>query len=194
MDATGGTFTLTFGFQNAADLELANAGSITALGWLADADPALGIEAQYGLSLDEFIEFGGPGMAAARRARSGPAVAAWRPTAPWAPERAASPSTGTTPSRRRALPGDRVHLPAASADGAYEVGKRLPNTAATEEITTLNGLVAGEVYSIDIVAKSAAGEGTRSVISRVKAATHLVPTATATTLRKPTPTVSTRRL
>jgi hypothetical protein len=66
-----------------------------------------------------------------------------------------------------------------------EVGKRLPNTAAAKETTTLSGLVAGDIYSIEIAPKSAAGEGTPSVISQVRAAAHVVPTATATTLRRP---------
>lgn len=185
-DAAGGTFAVTFGFQNAADLELANAGAITALGWLADGDPALGVEAQYGLSLNEFYEFGGPGMggcpAGPQLTRSGgPAgysalgAGAGSITVNW-DDTVATP--GTPP-----VTGYTVR--AVSADGVDEVGKRLPNTAATQETTTLNGLVAGEVYSIEIAAKSAAGEGTPSVISRVRAATHVVPTATATTLRKP---------
>ena len=49
---------------------------------------------------------------------------------------------------------------ACSQDGVDEVGKRLPNTAATKETTTLTGLVAGDIYSIEIAAKSEAGEGT----------------------------------
>jgi hypothetical protein len=66
-----------------------------------------------------------------------------------------------------------------------EVGKRLPNTSAAKETTTLTGLVAGDIYSIEIAAKSAAGEGTPSVIAAIRAAEHVIPTATASTPRKP---------
>jgi hypothetical protein len=185
-DAAGGTFAVTYGFQNAADLELANAGSITALGWLAEPDPALGVEAQFGLTLNEFYEFGGPGMggcpAGPQLTRTGgPAgysalgAGAGSITVNW-DDPAGTPGTP-------AVTGYTVR--AVSADGVDEVGKRLPNTAATKETTTLSGLVAGDIYSIEIASKSAAGEGTPSVISRVRAATHIVPTATATTLRRP---------
>jgi hypothetical protein len=74
---------------------------------------------------------------------------------------------------------------AVTQDGVDEVGKRLPNTAAAKETTTLTGLVANEIYAIEIAAKSAAGEGTPSVISRVKAAAHVTPIATAVTTRVP---------
>ncbi|MFW5470960.1 fibronectin type III domain-containing protein [Knoellia sp. CPCC 206435] len=185
-DAAGGTFAVTYGFQNAADLELANAGSITALGWLAEPDPALGLEAQLGLTLNEFYEFGGPGMggcpAGPQLTRtSGPEVysalgaGAGSITVNW-DDVAATPGTP-------AVTGYTVR--AVSADGVDEVGKRLPNTTATKETTTLSGLVAGDIYSIEVASKSAAGEGTPSVISRVRAAEHIVPTATATTLRRP---------
>ena len=181
-DAAGGTFAVTYDFQNAADLELANAGSITALGWLAEPDPALGVEAQFGLTLNEFYEFGGPGMggcpAGPQLTRTnGPATysalgaGAGSITVNWddadAPRRHA---------RRRGLHRARRRL-----DGVDEVGKRLPNTAAAKETTTLTGLVAGDIYSIEIAPKSAAGEGTPSVdLAACRAATHVVPTATAT--------------
>ena len=185
-DAAGGTFAVTYGFQNAADLELANAGSITALGWLAEPDPALGIEAQFGLTLNEFYEFGGPGMggcpAGPQLTRTGGPAAysalgagAGSITVKW-DDAVATPGTP-------AVTGYTVR--AVSQDGVDEVGKRLPNTAATQEATTLTGLVPDEIYSIEIATKTAAGEGTPSVISRVKAAAHVVPTATATTLRRP---------
>ena len=182
-DGAGGTFSVKYGFQNAADLELANAGSITALGWLAEPDPALGVEAQLGLTLNEFYEFGGPGMGgcpagptqvrtngpstySAKGAGAGSIRADWQ---------AAIPTAGSP-----AVEGYTVR--AVSADGVDEMGKRLPADARTATIT---GLTADEIYSVEIVAKSAAGEGAPSVISRVRAADHVVPSATATTLRKP---------
>ena len=185
-DAAGGTFAVTYDFQSAADLELANAGGITALGWLAEPDPALGVEQQLGLTLNEFYEFGGPGMgdcpAGPQLTRtSGPAdysalgAGAGSITVNW---KDATATAGTP-----AVTGYTVR--AVSANGVDEVGKRLDNTTATDETTTLTGLVPDEIYSIEIAAKSAAGEGTPSVISRVKAAPHIVPTATATTLRRP---------
>ena len=75
---------------------------------------------------------------------------------------------------------------ALSRDGVYDIRKRLFNTAATQESTTLTGLVPNDVYSIEIVARSAEGDGPPSVISSVKAASHIVPSATATTLRRST--------
>lgn len=182
-DAAGGTFSVKYGFQNAADLELANAGSITALGWLAEPDPALGVEAQYGLTLNEFYEAGGPGMGgcpagptqvrtngpgsySAKGAGAGSITADWQ---------AATPTAGSP-----AVDGYTVR--AVSLDGVDEKGKRLPATARN---TTITGLTAGDIYSVEISAKSAAGEGTPSIVSRVRAADHVVPTATPTTLREP---------
>ena len=185
-DAAGGTFSVKYGFQNAADLELANAGSITALSWLAEPDPALGVEAQFGLTLNEFYEAGGPGMGgcpagptqtrtngpgtySAKGAGAGSITVDWDDVKPLA----GTPDvTGYT-------------VRAVARNKEDEVGKRLENTAATKEKTTLTGLVAGDIYSIEIAAKSAAGEGTPSVISQVRASSHVVPTATASTLRKP---------
>jgi hypothetical protein len=180
-DATGGTFSVTYGFQNAADLALANSGAITALGWLASPDPALGVEAQFGLTLNEFYESGGPGMggcpAAPDQVRTnGPSAysakgaGAGSLTVDW---QAATPVPGAP-----AVSGYTVR----AVNGEDEVGKRLPATART---TTINGLVPDQIYSVEIAAKSAAGEGAPSIISRIKAAAHVVPTATATTLRKP---------
>jgi hypothetical protein len=63
-----------------------------------------------------------------------------------------------------------------------EKGKRLPATARTAKI---EGLVANEIYRVEIAAKSAAGEGAPAIVSRVRAAEHVVPAANATTLRKP---------
>ena len=151
-----------------------------------EPDPALGEEAQLGLTLNEFYEFGGPGMggcpAGPQLTRTGGpgdysalGAGAGSITVNWND----AVSTPGTP----AVTGYTVR--AVSADGVDEVGKRLPNTAATKETTTLTGLVPDQIYSIEVATKSAAGEGTPSVISRVRAATHIVPTATATTLRKP---------
>ena len=185
-DATGGTFTVTYGFQNAADLELANAGSITALGWLAEPDPALGVEAQFGLTLNEFYEFGGPGMGGCP---AGPQLTRTGGPAEYSALGAGAGSITVNWDDAAGTPGTPAvtgyTVRAVSADGVDEVGKRLPNTAATKESATLTGLVAGDIYSIEIAAKSVAGEGTPSVISRVKASPHIVPTASATTLRKP---------
>lgn len=182
-DAAGGTFSVKYGFQNTADLELANAGSITALGWLAEPDPALGLEAQFGLTLNEFYESGGPGMGgcpasptqvrtngpgtySAKGAGAGSIRADWQ---------AATPTAGA--------PGvEGYTVRAVSLDGVDEKGKRLPADARN---TTIPGLTAGEIYSVEITAKSAAGEGTPSIISRVRADDHVVPTASPETLRKP---------
>ena len=182
-DAAGGTFSVTYGFQNAADLELANAGSITALGWLAVPDPALGVEAQFGLTLNEFYEAGGPGMGGCpagptQTRTNGPdgysakGAGAGSITADW---QAATPIPGAPTV-------DAYTVRAVSLDGVDEKGKRLPADARS---TTITGLTSGDIYSVEIAAKSAAGEGTPSIISRVRAADHVVPTATASTLRRP---------
>jgi hypothetical protein len=180
-DATGGTFSATFGFESTDDLALADAGSITALGWLAEPDPALGVEAQYGLTLHEFYEFGGPGMggcpAGPEQVRTnGPADYTGKGAGPgsitvdWA---AAVPTPGSPP-----VTGYVVR----AVNGEDEKGKRL---AADARSTTITGLVPDEIYSVEITARSAAGEGTPSVISRLRADDHVVPTASATTLRRP---------
>ncbi|WP_298460355.1 fibronectin type III domain-containing protein [uncultured Cellulomonas sp.] len=182
-DEAGGTFSVRYGFQNGDDLALANAGAVTALGWLAEPDPALGVEAQFGLTLNEFYEHGGPGMGgcpagpeqtrtngpatySARGAGDGSIRADWQAAAPIP---GAPPVTGYT-------------VRAVTLDGVDEVGKRLPADARS---ATISGLAAGDVYSVEITARSDAGEGAPSVISRVRAQTHVVPTATATTLRRP---------
>ena len=182
-DAAGGTFSVRYGFQNEADLELANAGSITALGWLAEPDPALGVEAAYGLTLNEFYESGGPGMggcpAGPTQVRTnGPGTysaqgaGAGSIQADWA---AATPTAGSP-----AVEGYTVRTVA--QNGVDERGKRLPADARS---TTITGLTPGGIYSVEIAATSAAGEGTPSVISRVRASDHVVPAATATTVRQP---------
>ena len=61
-DATGGTFEVTFDFEQATDLDLAEAGEVVGLGWQAEAPVELGIEAFYGMTLYEFHEASGPGM------------------------------------------------------------------------------------------------------------------------------------
>ena len=186
-DAAGGTFAVTYDFESAADLKLANEGSITALGWLAEPDPALGVEAQFGLTLNEFYEFGGPGMGGCP---AGPQLT--RTNGPTAGYNALGAGDGSITVNWD----DAVNLAGTPGVTGYtvravarnqedEVGKRLSNTAATKETTTLSGLVAGDLYSIEVAPKSAAGEGTPSVIAQVRAAAHIVPTATATTLRRP---------
>jgi Fibronectin type III domain/Chitobiase/beta-hexosaminidase C-terminal domain len=84
-----------------------------------------------------------------------------------------------------AVTGYTVH--AFSPDGVTEIIKRLADTAATQETTTFTGLVPGDIYRIEVAARTADGTGAPSVISRVKAAAHVVPTATATTLRRANP-------
>ncbi|GEO34246.1 hypothetical protein CAE01nite_19710 [Cellulomonas aerilata] len=184
-DAAGGTFAVKYTFQNSADLELANAGSITALGWLANhEDPNQ--EAQYGLTLNEFYEFGGPGMGGCP---AGPTQVRTNGPGTYSALGAGAGSITVNWDDAKVLPGtpavEGYTVRAVARNQEDEVGKRLPNTAAAKETTTLTGLVAGDIYSIEIAAKSAAGEGTPSVISQVRAAAHVVPTATATTLRRP---------
>ena len=185
-DAAGGTFAVTYDFESAADLKLANEGSITALGWLAEPDPALGVEAQFGLTLNEFYEFGGPGMGGCP---AGPQLTRTNGPAAYNALGAGAGSITVNWDDAMVLAGtpavEGYTVRAVARNLEDEVGKRLPNTAAAKETTTLTGLVAGDIYSIEIAAKSAAGEGTPSVISQVRAAAHVVPTATATTLRRP---------
>ena len=71
-----------------------------------------------------------------------------------------------------------------SDDGVTEIIKRLADTAATQETTTLTGLVPDGTYRIEVAARNEVGTGAPAVLSRVKAASHIVPTATATTLRR----------
>jgi hypothetical protein len=185
-DAAGGTFAVKYTFQNDADLELANAGSITALGWLAEPDPALGVEAQFGLTLNEFYEFGGPGMGGCP---AGPQLTRTNGPGTYSALGAGDGSITVNWDDAKIVPGTPAvtgyTVRAVARNKEDEVGKRLENTAATKETTTLNGLVAGDLYSIEIAAKSAAGEGTPSVIAQVRAAAHVVPTATASTVRRP---------
>ncbi len=183
-DAAGGTFSVTYTFQNAADLELANAGSITALGWLAEPDPALGVEQQLGLTLNEFYEAGGPGMGGCP---AGPTQTRTEGPGSYSAQGAGAGSITADWQAATPIPGapavDGYTVRAVSLDGVDEKGKRLPADART---TTISGLIPGDVYSVEIAAKSAAGEGTPSIVSRVRAADHVVPTATPTTLRRPT--------
>ncbi|GAA2725452.1 fibronectin type III domain-containing protein [Cellulomonas aerilata] len=182
-DATGGTFSAIYTFQNEADLELANAGSITALGWLANhQDPNQ--EAQYGLTLNEFYEFGGPGMGGCP---AGPTQVRTNGPSTYSAKGAGAGSITVNWDAATPVPGSPAvtgyNVRAVTPDGVDEVGKRLDNKDA--RTTTISGLTADEIYSVEITAKSAAGEGTPSVVSRVRAAEHVVPTATASTLRKP---------
>jgi hypothetical protein len=184
-DAAGGTFAVKYTFQNAADLELANAGSITALGWLANhEDPNQ--EAQYGLTLNEFYEFGGPGMGGCP---AGPQLTRTNGPGTYSALGAGEGSITVNWDDAKIVPGtpavDGYTVRAVARNQEDEVGKRLPNTPAAKETTTLTGLVAGDIYSIEIAAKSKAGEGTPSVISQVRASAHIKPAATATTLRRP---------
>ena len=180
-DASGGTFAVTYGFQTVEDLALAEAGEVVALAWLAEPPPELGVEAQLGITLNEFYEHGGPGMGGCP---PGPAqVRSDAPTEYTAKGAGAGSlqvgwQAGSTVPGAPAITGYSVR----AVRGEDEVGKRL---GADARSTTLTGLVAGEIYSVEIAAKSAAGEGVPAVVSRVRAATHVVPTATATTLRRP---------
>jgi hypothetical protein len=57
-------------------------------------------------------------------------------------------------------------------------------TAADGRSATVEGLTAGEIYSVEVAARSAAGDSEPAVM-RVRAADHVVPTATASTTREP---------
>ena len=105
----------------------------------------------------------GPGTYSGKGAGAGSISVDWE---------AATPTPGTP-----AVTGYTVR--AVALNGEDEVGKRL---GADARSTKISGLVADEIYSVEIAAKSAAGEGAPSVISRLKAADHVVPTATANTL------------
>ena len=67
-------------------------------------------------------------------------------------------------------------------DGVDERGKRL---SADARSTTISGLTPDGIYTSRSPRRATPGEGTPSVISRVRAAEHVVPTATATTARRP---------
>lgn len=181
-DATGGGFTVTYTFETTADLELAARGEVIALAWQGVPDPATGIEAQYGLTLAEFGEAGGPGMpgcpagprevlpqqpadVTARGGGPGSIVVDWSAaaTAPGSP-----PVSGYTVRA--------VH-------GEDETGKRLSAEART---TTLTGLAVGEVHAVEVSSRSSAG-ASEPVVLHVRADEHVTPTATATTERQPNP-------
>ena len=93
---------------------------IAALGWLAEPDPALGVEAQFGLyAATSSTRRAAPAWAAARPARRRPAPTARRATAPRVPVRAASPWTGRPPRPTPGAPAvDGYTVRAVTLDGS----------------------------------------------------------------------------
>jgi hypothetical protein len=185
-DATGGTFEVTFAFDQKSDLDMAEAGEVVALGWQAEAPVELGIEAFYGMTLYEFHEASGPGMGGCP---AGPEEQ--RPNAP-----TEYTAKGAGPGKISVTWGQGTALPGAPAINGYEIvavrsvteagidSGGIVRTNADGRGATVQGLTAGEIYDVEIAARSEAGDSKPAVV-RIKAADHIVPTATANTLRKP---------
>jgi hypothetical protein len=184
-DATGGSFEVTFAFDQASDLDLAEAGEAVALGWQAEAPAELGIEAFYGLTLFEYHESSGPGFGGCP---AGPQEK--RPNAP-----SVYTAKGAGDGKIDVTWGEGTTLPQAPGITGYEVtairsvatgldAGGVVRTAADGRSATVAGLDAGEIYDVEIAARSDAGDSTPAVM-RVKAAPHIVPTAGANTLRTP---------
>ena len=184
-EAAGGTFEVTWAFQTAGDLDLAEAGEAVALGWQAEAPAELGIEAFYGMTLYEFHEASGPGMGGCP---AGPQEL--RPNAP-----TVYTAKGGGDGRIDVTWGDGSDVPQSPTINGYSVtavrsvstgvdAGGVVRTAASGRAATVSGLSAGEIYDVEIAARSEAGDSEPAVM-RVKAAPHIVPTATATTPRLP---------
>jgi hypothetical protein len=185
-EGAGGTFEVTFAFEQKSDLDLAEAGEVVGLGWQADADPALGdIEFLAGLTLVEFHESSGPGMGGCP---AGPQEA--RPNSP-----TVYTAKGAGPGAIDVTWGTGSTLPEAPGITGYEVtairsvstgldAGGVVRTAADGRSATVEGLTAGEIYDVEIASRSGAGDS-KPAVMRVKAAPHITPEATASTLREP---------
>ena len=184
-DATGGTFEVTWAFDQASDLDLAEAGEAVALGWQAEAPAELGIEAFYGMTLYEFHEASGPGMGGCP---AGPQEA--RPNSP-----TVYTAKGAGAGKIDVTWGDGSTLPQAPGITGYQVtavrsvstgvdAGGVVRTAAEGRSATVEGLSADEVYDVEIAARSEAGDSKPAVV-RIRAAAHIVPTAEANTTRQP---------
>ena len=183
-NATNGEFEVTFAFDRASDLDLAEAGEAVALGWQAEAPPELGIEAFYGMTLYEFHEASGPGMGGCP---AGPQEK--RPLAP-----TVTSAKGAGDGTIDVTWGAGTNLPEAPAINGYSVtairsvstgldAGGVVRTAADGRSATISKLDAGEVYDVEVAARSTAGDSEPAVM-RVKAAPHIAPTATARTTRQ----------
>ncbi len=184
-DASGGTFAVTYAFEQATDLDLAEAGEVVALGWQAEAPPELGVEAFYGMTLYEYHESSGPGFGGCP---AGPQEA--RPNSP-----TVYTAKGAGDGRIDVTWGVGSTLPQAPAITGYEVtairsvstdvdAGAVVRTGADGRSATLEGLTAGEIYDVELASRTTAGDS-KPAVMRIKAAPHIVPTATATTTRQP---------
>ena len=150
-----GQFTVTFGFYSHFDLGLAAAGEHVAMSWLAE--PTNGVEAQFGLTMYEFGEFGGPGFG-----ECPPGPSAQAPDAPLnLSASGGGPGTGTITATW-----DPAGLPPDAADvSRYELRAKDPEFAGQETVVTtagdvttatLNRLVE-QPHQLRVVAYNAAG-------------------------------------
>jgi hypothetical protein len=180
-----GTFEVTFDFESATDLDLAEAGEVVGLAWMADAPPELGIEFQAGATLYEYHESSGPGMGGCP---AGPQEQ--RPNSP-----TVYTGKGAGDGEIDVTWGDGSTLPGAKPITGYEViavrsvstgvdAGGVVRTAADGRSARISGLKAGEIYDVEIASRSDAGNS-KPAVMRVKAEPHTVPGATATTTRLP---------
>ena len=182
-DATGGTFEVTYAFEQVSDLDLAEAGEVVGLGWQSEAPAELGVEAFYGMTLYEYHEASGPGFGGCP---AGPEE--MRPSAPtevtgkgvgdgqihvtWGPgtaQPAAPPITGYSVTAVRSY--DAVN--GVTAGGLVRVN-------ATARSATIEGLTPGEIYDVEVASRSTAGDSLPAVM-RVRAAAHVQASAEART-------------
>jgi hypothetical protein len=185
-EGSGGTFEVVFDFESATDLDLAEAGEVVGLAWMADAPPELGIEFQAGATLYEFHEASGPGMGGCP---AGPQEQ--RPNSP-----TEYTAKGAGPGKIDVTWGKGTTLPAAPEISGYEIiavrsvtetgvdAGGVVRTGADGASATVENLTAGEIFDVEIASRSEAGNSKPAVV-RVKAADHIVPTAEANTLRVP---------
>ncbi|WP_298460353.1 chitobiase/beta-hexosaminidase C-terminal domain-containing protein [uncultured Cellulomonas sp.] len=184
-DGVGGEFQVRFTFDQASDLDLAEAGEVVGLAWQADAPVELGVEAQYGMTLYEYHEASGPGMGGCP---AGPQEQ--RPNAP-----TVYTGKGAGDGRIEVTWDEGTTLPGAPAITGYEVvavravgsgmdAGGIVRTHADGRGATVEGLSAGKIYSVEIASRSGSGVSAPSTM-RIRAADHIAPTASATTVRVP---------
>jgi hypothetical protein len=185
-EGVGGTFEVVFDFENAVDLDLAEAGEVVGLAWMADAPPELGIEFQAGATLYEYHETSGPGMGGCP---AGPQEQ--RPNSP-----TVYSAKGAGAGKIEVNWGEGTILPAAPEISGYEIiairsvndggedAGGVVRTRADGRSATVENLTPGEIYDVEIASRSEAGNSKPAIV-RVKAADHIVPTAEANTLREP---------
>lgn len=177
---TLGTFEVTYTFQTEAQRDVAAEGAATAVSWQADsANPD--IEAQFGATLSEFGESGGPGMGGCP---AGPSALPPRAPADVTAQGAGDGQIqvdfgpGSVVTQSPAITGYRVR----AVLGEDETGKRL---GADARSTTLDRLAPGELYAVEVTAVSAAGES-RPTVVHARAADHTGASALAVTDSVPT--------